>query len=435
MPFITDSRPTSVASEDSIQDFDWTDSTDASRSQSPSSESVSSFDSSPSITSGPVCIVGVGFVGEALLKEFNHVHPTIGFDVSENRIKDLQNSYKGAKDLTLTTNESVLDQAQHYLISVPTLLKADHSVDWSHLKSALSTVFRHARPGNTIVIESSVSVGMTRELFGSVQHIYNCGMSPERVDPGRTFPAASEIPKVISGLTPRAMSVITDLYSSVFKTVVPVSSPEVAEMTKLFENCYRMVNIAYVNEISDACRIIGIDPNEMIDAAATKPYGYQAFRPGMGVGGHCIPVNPSYLLQTCPDLPVLEKSTKIMRERPLKLARELHGHFTSSKLASTDLLPRVLLVGVSFKPGQSVLSNSPGLAFGKELANAGCDRLSYYDPMVSQGAVPWMEKLEAADFNPESLTSDFDVVVICCRQTGVDYDVLQRIPEEMVWSY
>ncbi|KEF58763.1 uncharacterized protein A1O9_03606 [Exophiala aquamarina CBS 119918] len=427
-------RATSSASEDSIQGFDWIYSTDPNRPRS-SPESISSIDSSSSITSGPVCIVGVGFVGETLLKEFSHVHPTIGFDVSESRIKELQNSYTGAKYLTLTTDENVLDQAQHYLISVPTLLKADHSVDWSHLKSALSTVFRHARPGNTIVIESSVSVGMTRELFESVRDTYICGMSPERVDPGRTFPAASEIPKIVSGLTPGALSVITDLYSSVFKTVVPVSCPEVAEMTKLFENCYRMVNIAYVNEVSDACRTIGIDPNEVIDAASTKPYGYQAFRPGLGVGGHCIPVNPSYLLQTCPDLPVLKQSTKIMRERPHKLAQELHGHYTSSRLASTDLLPRVLLVGVSFKPGQSILSNSPGLAFGKELANCGCDRLAFYDPLVPQHAVPWMEKLEDADFNLESLASDFDLVVICCRQIGVDYNVLKGIPEEMLWSY
>jgi len=377
----------------------------------------------------------VGFVGEALLKEFSHVHPTIGFDISESRIKELQSTYSGVENLVLTVNESVLGQAQHYLISVPTLLNPDHSVDWSHLKSAISTVLRHARPGSTIVIESSVSVGMTRELFEPVQHIYHCGMSPERVDPGRKFPSASEIPKIISGLTPRALDVITDLYSTVFKTVVPVSCPEVAEMTKLFENCYRMVNIAYVNEVSDACRIIGIDPNEVIDAASTKPYGYQAFRPGLGVGGHCIPVNPSYLLQTCPDLPVLEQATQIMRERPHKLARELHGHYTSTKLATTDLLPRVLLIGVSFKPGQSVLSNSPGLAFGKELAKCGCDRLAYYDPLVPGRAVPWMEKLEDANFNMEFLASEFDVVAICCKQTDVDYNVLRSIPEEMVWSY
>ncbi|KAK4942159.1 hypothetical protein LTR10_018051 [Elasticomyces elasticus] len=386
-------------------------------------------------TMGKVCIVGVGYVGEHLLEVFSHAHPTIGFDISERRIKELNTKYGELEHVTLTTDEAVLDQAQHYLISVPTLIKADHSVDFSFIKSALSTVFRHAKPGNTIVIESSVSVGTTRQLFSSVQHLFNCGMSPERVDPGRTFPAACDIPKIISGLSPKALTVITELYSSVFNHVVPVSTPEVAEMTKLFENCYRMINIAYVNEISDSCRKLGIDPNEMIDAAATKPYGFQAFRPGLGVGGHCIPVNPSYLFQTCPDLPILEESTKLMRDRPLRLARELHAHCSSTTLASTDLKPRVLVIGVGFKPGQSVISHSPGIDFATQLNDLGCDRLAYYDPLVSQAQLSWMEKLETADFTPEELAAEFDVIAICSRQRGVDFKVLDQLPSEMVWSY
>lgn len=388
-----------------------------------------------STESGYVCIVGVGFVGESLLREFSHKHPTMGFDVSENRIKELRTKYAGQKDLVLTTNEADLKQANHYLISVPTLLKADHSVDFSHLKSALSTVFRYARPGNTIVIESSVSVGTTRQLFQSTQHLFHCGMSPERVDPGRTFPAANDIPKVISGLTPESLNVIKTLYSSVFNQVVPVSCPEVAEMTKLFENCYRMINIAYVNEISDACRTLGLNPNEVIDAASTKPYGFQTFRPGLGVGGHCIPVNPSYLMATCSNLPVLDQSTTLMRDRPRKLARELHGHVSSTALASTALQPRVLVVGVGFKPGQSVLSNSPGIDFATELHKLGCDRLAFYDPLVAQTAIPWMEKLDDDAFNANELAADFDVVAICCRQHDVDFKELDNLPTEMVWSY
>jgi nucleotide sugar dehydrogenase len=384
---------------------------------------------------GQVCIVGVGFVGEALLGEFSRAHPTIGFDISEHRIKDLKLKYGDQKHITLTSDEAILEQAEHFLISVPTLIKADHSADFSHLKSALSTVFRHAKHGNTIVIESSVAVGTTRQLFQPVSHLFNCGMSPERVDPGRKFPEAHDIPKVISGLTPKALESITKLYSSVFNHVVPVSTPEVAEMTKLFENCYRMINIAYVNEVSDACRNLGLDPNEVVDAASTKPYGFQAFRPGMGVGGHCIPVNPSYLLSTCPNLPILEQSTVLMRERPLKLARELHAHCTSNALASTNLRPRVLVIGMGFKPGQSVLSHSPGIDFAHELKNCGCDRLAFYDPLVSQKALPWMEKLEDDAFTPTELAADFDVVVICNRQHGVDWKVLDSLSTEMVWSY
>ncbi|KAI6912549.1 UDP-N-acetyl-D-mannosamine 6-dehydrogenase [Hortaea werneckii] len=182
------------------------------------------------------------------------------------------------------------------LLNVPTLLKADWSVDTRHLESAIDMVTSHARPGSTIVIESSVSVGMTRQLLGAYTDRYFCGMSPERVDPGRTVPAAHDIPKVISALTPKALERMQEVYSKTFRTVVPVSKPEVAEMTKLFENCYRMINITYVNEIADACQKANIDVNELVDAAATKPFGFQAFRPGLGVGGHCIPINPFYLM-------------------------------------------------------------------------------------------------------------------------------------------
>lgn len=389
-----------------------------------------------SYKTGKVAIVGVGYVGESLLREFSSAHPTIGFDISESRMKYLRSEYGGDKNITLTSEESMLGQAEHFLISVPTLMKPDHSVDMSYIKSALSTVFRHAKTGSTIVIESTVSVGTTRQLFSAVQHLFNCGMSPERVDPGRTFPAPHDIPKVISGLTPQSLDIIMRLYSSVYNHVVPVTVPEVAEMTKLFENCYRMINIAYVNEVSDACRTLGLDPNEVIDAAATKPYGFQVFRPGLGVGGHCIPVNPSYLLQTCPDLPILEHSTKLMRNRPAKLAREMHEHCSSTKFASTpDLHPRVLVIGVGFKPGQSVLSHSPGLDFASELKNLGCDRLAFYDPLVPQETVSWMEKLEDDAFTPTELVSEFDVIAVCTRQHGVDFKLLDNLPENMVWSY
>ncbi|KIW41649.1 uncharacterized protein PV06_07186 [Exophiala oligosperma] len=159
-----------------------------------------------SYKTGKVAIVGVGYVGESLLREFSSAHPTIGFDISESRMKYLRSEYGGDKNITLTSEESMLGQAEHFLISVPTLMKPDHSVDMSYIKSALSTVFRHAKTGSTIVIESTVSVGTTRQLFSAVQHLFNCGMSPERVDPGRTFPAPHDIPKVISGLTPQSLA-------------------------------------------------------------------------------------------------------------------------------------------------------------------------------------------------------------------------------------
>jgi len=390
-----------------------------------------------------ICVVGVGFVGESLVREFSTAYHTIGFDISAKRIAHLRDTVfteddegnETHRNVELTTDETALRRATHYLVSVPTLLRADRSVNLDYVHSALATVLKYARPGCCIVIESSVSVGITRTLLGPYKHIFNCGMSPERVDPGRVMPAAHQIPKVVSGLTPVALKAVMNAYGRVFQQVVPVSRPEVAEMTKLFENCYRMVNIAYVNEMADACRAHGIDPREMVDAAATKPYGFEAFSPGLGVGGHCIPVNPFYLFANNKNLPVLERATTLMWNRPKKLARKFHRRCLSDGANTKDrakVLPRILIVGVGFKPGQAVLSCSPGISFAQTLNETGCARLAFYDPLVPQHDVPWMEKLEAGKWNPEYLDDEFDGIAICTPQHGVDFDVMQHLNRAFV---
>lgn len=238
---------------------------------------------SPSDGDPHVCVVGVGYVGEILLKEFGSVFPAIGFDISEKRLQTIKPDFARLKNVRLTSSTAVFKEATHFCISVPTLLREDKSVNTDHLIRAIAMVTANARPGSTIVIESSVSVGMTRALLGPFSSRFHCGMSPERVDPGRTLPAAHEIPKIISALTEPALLSMHKVYSQAFKTVVPVSKPEVAEMTKLFENCYRMINIAYVNEIADACERQQIDVDEVVAAAATKPFGFQSFKPGRSI--------------------------------------------------------------------------------------------------------------------------------------------------------
>jgi nucleotide sugar dehydrogenase len=372
-----------------------------------------------------VCIVGVGYVGESLLREFGQVFNSIGFDISQDRIDELEKSYKCFPKVTLTTDIEKLDRATHYLISVPTLLRDDRSVNLDHLTSAVNMVLKFARPGSAIVIESSVCVGTTRQLFNAFKNTHHCGMSPERVDPGRIAPVAKEIPKLVSGLTPKALNVIQSLYAQVFNHVVPVSSPETAEMTKLFENCQRMINIAYVNEMADAARNHGVDAEEMIRAASSKPYGFTPFFPSLGVGGHCIPINPYYLLANNPNLPVLEKATAQMWKRPGMKARKLHNR---ASLALPDRSPRILVVGIGYKPGQSVLSCSPGLAFVKKLRKLGCKRLAYYDPLVQLDArEETMEKLQDPLWNSAYLEENFDAIAICQRQTGVDFGVLGKL--------
>jgi nucleotide sugar dehydrogenase len=325
-----------------------------------------------------------------------------------------------------------LDRATHYLVSVPTLLKSDYTVDLTHLEKALALVIAHAREGCSVVIESSVMVGTTRKLLGHLQDILHCGMSPERVDPGREVPAAHEIPKLVSGLTDTALLSIKTLYGRVFHNVVPVSKPEVAEMTKLYENCYRMINIAYVNEIADACQSHGIDPTEMISAAATKPYGFQAFTPGLGICGHCIPVNPFYLLANN-NLPLLQEAAVRMHDRPRAIARKMFDAYIESTVVVRA--PRVLVVGVGFKPGQSVLSYSPGIALARGLEEEGCYGLQFYDPLVSQDQVNFMKKLSTDNWNAQYLERNFDIIAVCTKQHDVDFAVLKGLPVEMVQRF
>ena len=395
-----------------------------------------------------VCVIGVGFVGESLLENFGRVFNCIGFDTSEDRINNLKQnaSFNGLpKKVELTSNPEDLFRGTHYLIAVPTPVRENGSVDLDFVRDALWTVLRSAKPGSSIVIESTVPVGKTRELLGSYKQRFNCGMSPERIDPGRVEPSPDRIPKVVSGLTPKAREQIRFIYSQVFETVVLVSTTETAEMTKLYENCYRMVNIAYVNEISDACRMHNIDPYEVIDAAATKPFGFQPFYPGLGVGGHCIPINPYYLF-TNNHLPVLEMATNMMQHRPHRMAQDfryrcmpnypiLNTDEPPSPLPEPCALPRILVVGVAFKPGQSVTSGSPALSFAKSMSDNGCERLAFYDPLVDDEKLCWLEKLRKRRWNPTYLDNEFDGIAVCIKQKGVDFSVLKRLKKTFVWSF
>lgn len=237
-----------------------------------------------------VCIVGVGYVGENLLVEFGRNNKVVGYDISAKRIEHLKTKYPTT---TLQTTPDGIEECGLFCIAIPTpIMNLDGKVtiNMQYVKEACATVANKARPGSIVVLESSVSIGTTRSLLGHLRErgIF-VGFSPERVDPGRTDPPAHKIPKIVSGIDLESLERIKEWYGTAFDTVVPVSSPETAEMCKLYENCFRMVNIAYVNEIADACAVHGIDPEEMIRASATKPFGFMPFQPGLGVGGELHP--------------------------------------------------------------------------------------------------------------------------------------------------
>lgn len=383
-----------------------------------------------------VAVLGVGYVGLHLVQEFGRNHNVIAFDVSQKRLDDITGQIAGLSSVKATCNEADLSAANYFLISVPTLLKADRSIDTSYIRSALATVARNARPGATVVIESSVAVGMTREMLGPLMLQKNLkgGMSPERVDPGRVFPKAQEIPKIISGLDdimPGSAASIYNLYSTTFDTVVPVSKPEVAEMTKLYENCQRMMCIAYANEMANACMPLGIDPFEVCSAAATKPFGYMPFTPSAGVGGHCIPVNPYYLLSNC-SFPLLQAATETMASRPATIATQIMSEIQLAKPEIKTRPARVLVVGAGFKPGQAVLSNSPGLAMMRAFQDNCGAEVMFADPLVGQDMVPGVARLNTeTDWNVQNL-SGFDAVVVAMRQVGLEFEMLDCLANTKV---
>ncbi|KAK6070880.1 nucleotide sugar dehydrogenase [Seiridium cupressi] len=412
----------------------------------PTETTISSPDQIPEIVSHDdpptVAVLGVGYVGTHLVDTFATKFPVIGFDVSTTRIKDLaqaQMKNPACLDIEYTYNTAALRRATHFLISVPTLLRNDRSIDASFLSKALQTVLKYARLGSTIVIESSVAVGMTRELLGPMAEMgYFAGMSPERVDPGRISPPVSVIPKIVSALEdirPGSLNAITRIYSAVFEHIVPVSSPEVAEMAKLYENCQRMVCIAYANEMADVCYDMGIDPYEVCRASATKPFGYMDYRPGLGVGGHCIPVNPFHLLSNS-NFPLLKEATLRMHERPKRIGLQLLDNILVKKLSGTygQSKPRVLTVGMGFKRGQSVLSYSPGLMLLNTLHGSTDVDVNWADSLVPQNAIAGIPKLDDKEWHTLSL-AQFDMIFVVFLQPGMDEEVLHKLPArtEVKW--
>ncbi|EST07403.1 UDP-glucose/GDP-mannose dehydrogenase, dimerization [Kalmanozyma brasiliensis GHG001] len=384
-------------------------------------------------THGRVLVVGVGFVGAHLMERFSSAYEVIAFDVSENRCQHLRQLHCSNPNVSFISDLSADERTASFdlcLVSVPTLLTSDLSqVDTTHIKSAFAMVSRIAQPGSTVVVESSVTVGMTRELFSPLlAKGVHVGFSPERVDPGRTFPAFEDIPKVVSGLDAASLERITELYSRVFTTVVPVSKPEVAEFTKLYENCQRLINIAYVNEIADACASHGVDVHEVVMASGTKPFGFMPYAPSLGAGGHCIPVNPFYLFANC-DLPLLRSAAMANQQRPAHKAVEV------AKLASQNKThtgkSRVAIVGMGFKRGEASLAYAPTVTLADKLTELDVE-VSYVDNYVTSdkwAKVPSATFQDAAKF--EKL---FDAVVVAQKPVAAEMEVLSKLPnEKVVW--
>jgi len=352
-------------------------------------------DSNFSMNAGPtnVCVIGNGYVGLplcVLMKECGHV--VTGLDANKDCVESHRQGKSTIDDvedgqlegITFTSDPADIEDCEVYVICVPTPVTANKMADLRFVMSVKQTLLQHAKPGSLIILESTVGVGDTRRVFKDmVSNGYRVANSPERIDPGRKFPTLQNIPKVVGGVNPASTMDAFSFYSTVFTSVVPVRNSEHSEAVKLLENSYRAVNISFINEFADFCDVTDLDVNNIVDAASTKPYGYSPFRSWIGVGGHCIPVDPHYLLGSTPglDWPILASSMEAMHARPGKLAR--------ARLDKT--VKNVLVCGVSYKPNVSDIRDAPQSSFVKTLKDNNVT-VHFFDPLVES-----FEGLEKVD--------------------------------------
>jgi nucleotide sugar dehydrogenase len=393
-----------------------------------------------------VAVVGLGYVGLptsiALAAAGLDV---VGIDVSERRLADIREGSAdlleddqerleevlAAEQLMLSCAPDVLADADAVLVCVPTPVDEGRSPDLRFLASACETVVEQARRGQLIVLTSTSYVGTTRDLLavplakrglepGIDVHV---AFSPERIDPGNTSWRQEAVPRVVGGVTPDCTHAAGGLIEKIAACVHPVSSAEAAELTKLYENSFRAVNIAFANEMAGIGRRFGLEPLEVIEAAGTKPYGFMKFYPGPGVGGHCIPCDPYYLLWGLRDAqataPVLERAMRGIAARP----REVVARATDL-LAHREIdvaCARVLLVGMAYKPGIQDTRESPSLEILGGLWELGT-AVAYHDPLVQtlplgdSGAM-----LSVA----EPQADDFDLAIVLTVHPGFDYTWLE----------
>ena len=377
-----------------------------------------------------VSIIGQGYVGLTISVFAAEHHTVIGFDKSQivvdalnagkSHIEGVESSdltkWIGAGKYRATTDPSEIAGSDVIVIAVPTPLSKDRKPDLSFVEAACKTIGENLKTPALIINESTSFPGTVRNLIkpkiekhsgSSVSHLY--AVSPERVDPGRTDWNQRNTPRLYAGLTPEASKVVREFYSTFCDNLVEVSSPEVAESAKLFENTFRQVNIALVNEFAQIAHALGISVYETLDAAATKPYGFMKFMPSAGVGGHCIPVDPSYLAHTAAGLGVPATFIERANEVNLEMAKYVVDRVKKDNAGSLNG-KTVQVVGVAYKPNVADVRETPAEPVIEELKKAGAV-VTWSDDLVTS----WMGQKSTALGG-----SEIAVVVILHSVTSAD---------------
>jgi UDP-N-acetyl-D-glucosamine dehydrogenase len=395
-------------------------------------------------------VVGLGYVGLPLAVELGRAgFHTTGIDLDQRKVQavmdgrsyipdvptaDIQ-ALRGAGTLDATTDFGVVRDLDTINICVPTPLRKSKDPDMSYIVSAVEAIATHLHPGMLVILESTTYPGTTDEVVQPLLEAtglkagvdFFIAFSPERVDPGNPTFQTYNVPKVVGGLTPECARLAASLYGTAIQTIVPVSSTRVAEMVKLLENTFRAVNIGLVNELALMCDRMNIDVWEVVDAARTKPFGFMAFYPGPGLGGHCIPIDPFYLSWKA-------KQTGF-EPRFIELAGAINAampHFVVDKVADALNARRkaingssILIAGVAYKRDIDDLRESPALDV-MGLLHAKGATVAYADPYVPEvPAREWAgrQDLRAADLTRGSI-GQYDCVVIITDHKAFDYDAI-----------
>ncbi len=400
-------------------------------------------------------IIGLGYVGLPLALLFSEQKFSVtGFDIDQRKIDTLAQggSYiyrisaeeiqkAKAQGFSATSEYARLVEMDAVIICVPTPLNQYHEPDLSYITDTTHAIAPHLQAGQLIILESTTYPGTTEKKswcrfskkenknglkaarggFQPEQKEFFAAFSPEREDPGNTTVARRDIPKVVGGLDPQASDLAGALYGSIFHRTVPVSSPAAAEMTKLLENIYRCVNIALVNELKLLCLRMGIDIWEVIEAASTKPFGFHAFYPGPGLGGHCIPVDPFYLSWKAQEFDFrtrfIELAGEINTNMPYHVLASIGGALNQHKKSVNGA--RVLILGVAYKKDIDDLRESPALTIIELLQKEGAE-VSYHDPYF-----PFIGKGRKYDLQMKrselEQLGQYDCIVIVTDHSDYDY--------------
>jgi len=405
-----------------------------------------------------LAVIGLGYVGLPLaIEAVNSKLKVVGYDINESVVDSLNKSishiedisdkvlqYALSKNLMITSDSSVLGDSEYIVISVPTPL-TDYQPDLSYVEAATKSIAENLKKGQIIILESTTYPGTTLEIVKPILEKISSlvagedfllGYSPERIDPGNKEWTFKNTPKIVSGINETSLKKISDFYNSIIDEVVEVSGTREAEMVKLVENTYRQVNIAMVNELAILSNMLDIDIWEVVDAAKTKPFGFQSFRPGPGVGGHCIPIDPKYLSfktrQIGQPVRFVELAQEINNSMPNYVISRISELMNKKEILLKN--SKILILGVAYKKDIGDTRESPAIDIIESLLEKSAE-VSFYDPYVDELIVNKESILKEQDL--ESI-SNYDMVIIHTPHTSfskIDFENIKSLIFDTTGSF